>query len=75
MKPEKKCKKRQLCRCNNCMTVFIDENPDCECNQPRLNVFREVEFMGLIQEEGESFFGCPYCGSDKYLIDLLYVES
>lgn len=68
----------QLCGCNNCDAIMIDENPD---NQPELTV--EAKFiteMAYIKESEDReepvdgseycFWGCPNCLTDGYLTDI-----
>ena len=57
-----------LCKCNLCNVVLIDENPqigaiDYELNGSELTM---VQF----NEEGDYVWGCPKCETDDYLIDL-----
>lgn len=60
-----------LCKCNNCGSVMYDENP-CPTTQNELdeNTFEKVLPMELLNENGESFYGCGKCGTDGYLTDL-----
>lgn len=43
-----------MIRCNNCMKLFDSDD--------------DLEYM--IDKNGECFWGCPDCRTDKYLMDL-----
>ena len=57
-----------LCKCNNCGSVLIDENPQYGA------VFHPVPTnaieMEYITNDDGSFWACPNCQTDEYLIDL-----
>lgn len=65
----------QLCACNNCNAIMIDQNPN---NQPELDYSHiELSEMELIQEQDdetgnmiENYWGCPNCQTDAYLMDI-----
>ena len=46
---------------------MFDENPD---EQPALVAPSATVHMERIQEEGDSYWGCPECGTDEYLMDI-----
>lgn len=46
-------------RCNNCMTIFKDEE--------KLVLLRDYD---LSNDAGEYFKGCSKCKTDAYLMDL-----
>jgi hypothetical protein len=72
-----------LCKCTSCDTIFYDENPQVgQLKYSDEEIARagiDVESMSIIYEEGEededgygttdSYWGCPHCASDEYLID------
>jgi len=57
-----------LCKCNNCETVMIDENPQTNAEKHPLTG-KEVE-MEYFYEKGDRCWGCPVCKTDAYLKDL-----
>jgi hypothetical protein len=69
----------QLCRCNNCMCIMVDQNP---IDQPEFEIPAFAVDMELIQEEDEqtgnmieNFWGCPNCKTDAYLIDVTEIKQ
>lgn len=56
--------KENLCRCNNCMGIFIDTNP--QVNSPFYggNI---GQFQSLISIE--DMRACPNCKTDEFLTD------
>lgn len=62
--------KAYVCRCNNCGTFLIDENPQVDAVEFYLDG-KEVKMELLeLEETGEKYWGCPYCHTDAYLEDL-----
>lgn len=64
--------KEYICICNNCGCLMYDENPNT--SQPKIdinNIEQPVVSMELINEEGDSYYGCPNCETDAYLMDVL----
>lgn len=60
--------KANLCKCNNCDAILIDENPQFGAVKHEL---KGIElYMEQFEEEGAHFYGCPNCETDNYLIDL-----
>lgn len=61
--------KTELCRCNSCDAILIDENP--QVNAPLLDV--PIGALGMVQfeDEEEVFWGCPNCETDEFLADLV----
>jgi hypothetical protein len=64
--------KANICKCNNCDTLLIDENPQVGANQlivpdstPGLIRMKEPEACG-----GGEFWACPNCKTDSFLADL-----
>lgn len=72
--------KVNLCKCNNCNTILVDENPRTDAKlyllqQGKDGIWRthlnEPVLDGeMIEEDGERFFGCGECQTDGYLTDL-----
>ncbi len=63
--------KSYLCKCNNCGSIFYDENPKSEnllINTEKINL--SILPMELLNEEGDSFYGCGNCKTDGYLTDI-----
>lgn len=60
--------KAKLCKCNNCDTVMIDQNP--KTDTPELEVPDNATDMQFIDEEGGGYWGCPVCDDDGYLMDI-----
>lgn len=60
-----------LCKCNNCDSVMYDENP-CPTNQSKVDVsnFEIILPMELINDDGDSFWGCGNCQTDAYLTNI-----
>ena len=66
-----------LCKCNNCESVLIDQNPQIGAKEYKLNG-NELEMQyfgesGVKDKNGknnENYWGCPICLTDDYLIDL-----
>jgi hypothetical protein len=55
-----------LCKCNNCDTVLIDQNP--QIGAPELNLTGDEQEM-----QYDSSYGgwvCPNCMVDDYLVDV-----
>lgn len=65
-----------LCRCNNCMSILIDHNPQFEAKRydesradGELKQFVDLSDDG-ISHDIHFFWGCPNCRTDEYLTDL-----
>jgi len=58
-----------ICACNNCGTCFIDENPQTDTPKLLVNVFKLQPIQKFSVGEN-SFWGCPNCKTDDYLIDV-----
>ena len=56
----------QLAECYNCSGIMIDKHPHSE--QPFFTT-KVTEELELIDEDGDMFWGCPVCKTDKYLMD------
>jgi len=67
--------KAHLCKCNNCGTVMIDQNPQVGAKLHKLTG-QEVEMQyikGLVESNNvdeEFFWACPVCLTDGYLTDM-----
>lgn len=59
-----------VCKCLNCDTYLYDENPQVDAKRHNTETFEEIVPMELLNEEGESYYGCGNCQTDSYLIDL-----
>lgn len=65
--------KTQLCICNECNTVMVDENPS---DQPEFETDGyNVMGMAHIDDEGYLFWVCPVCMVDDNLMDVDYIEQ
>lgn len=60
--------KTELCKCNNCERLLIDENPQVNAKKVEVGNKR-VHTMVYINDYDNSFWGCPYCLTDAYLTD------
>ena len=60
--------KANLCKCNNCDSVLIDDNPQTNAILHTLKG-DEMTMVEVIDENGVGFV-CPICLVDDYLIDL-----
>lgn len=63
--------KAELCRCNSCDAILIDENP--QLNAPLLDVpIGALSMVQLeIEEEGCIYWVCLNCETDEFLTDLV----
>ena len=55
-----------LCKCNNCDNILIDQNP--KENAPQLNLIGTEINMGW--SPIEEAWVCPVCMTDTYLTDI-----
>lgn len=59
----------ELCRCNNCYTILIDENPKVDATKHDLQ--GNEQSMAYIEVgENEYAWCCPKCETDGFLIDI-----
>ena len=58
----------EICKCNNCERLLIDENPQIGTEKVEIENIR-VHTMVWIEEENDSFWACPHCLTDDYLTD------
>ena len=61
--------KDYLCKCNNCDTILLDQNP--QINQPLVEVPKVTLGMVQLEDEGGFFWACPKCSTDSFLKDVL----
>jgi len=54
-----------LCRCNNCMSLMIDNNP--KDNAHKFDVPKELL---QLEKNSNGFWQCPKCETDQYLSDV-----
>lgn len=61
----------KLCTCGNCGNVYRDLNPSDESKYYDSKVGDEFIIVDLahLEENGETFLGCPVCQTDSYLQD------
>lgn len=59
-----------LCKCLNCESILIDENPQVNANKYNLVDYPESKDMYHGEDPDGYFTGCPECKTDSYLIDL-----
>lgn len=60
--------KAKLCKCNNCGTILIDENPQIGAIEHELT--GEEKTMIQFEAFGDLYWGCPKCETDDFLIDI-----
>jgi len=61
----------KICKCNNCDAILYDENPKIWQKAVEIdNLGQKVVEMELLEEDGESFWACPNCQTDAYLMDF-----
>ena len=59
----------ELCKCNNCERILIDENPLTNAKKYDIKGIK-VHSMEYINDYENSFWACPHCKTDGYLTDL-----
>lgn len=64
-------KDTNLCLCNNCNSILIDENPQVDAPLYDLKEYPEAKEMAHVwDDEWQSYFwACPECLTDSYLAD------
>lgn len=60
--------KTELCKCNNCQRLLIDENPQIGAEKIEVGDMK-VHSMEYINDYDNSFWACPHCKTDAYLTD------
>lgn len=71
--------KANLCKCNNCDLLLVDQNPQTDAieypifeDKNRQWVNSEnvgVAEMEYLEDEDGGYWGCPVCETDGYLTD------
>lgn len=74
--------KANLCKCNNCELVLIDQNagigakehgvyagPDAHRMDASGNEIAEMQYLPEKENPNEHFWACPVCETDAYLTD------
>ncbi len=65
---------QHICQCNNCNSLLYDENPKTDAIPVDVsNINVEILPMELLNEDGESYWGCGNCQTDGYLQDEITV--
>ncbi len=62
--------KEYLCKCNNCDAILYDENPQIDAQKIDIANFEMIIPMELLNDEGDSYWGCPNCQTDAYLTEI-----
>ncbi len=57
---------QNLCKCNNCENILIDENPQIKASEFPL----KGNELNMIWCESENAWVCPKCLTDGYLTDI-----
>jgi hypothetical protein len=60
--------KANLCKCNNCDSILLDQNPQIGAKEYELKG-TEIAMQYETDENG-GFWTCPICETDAYLNDL-----
>lgn len=64
-----------LCKCNNCNNVLIDQNPQVNATEHQLTG-KELDmqfFGGGVKDKygkDNNYWGCPICLTDEFLTDI-----
>jgi len=69
-----------LCKCNNCDSILIDQNPQINAKEYYLKGTElEMQYIPSIIEKGNvvdgAFWACPICMTDGYLDDDISGEG
>lgn len=61
-----------LCKCNNCDSVLIDQNPQIGAKEYELKgIELEMQWIDeLVENNDDPHWVCPICKVDDYLVDL-----
>lgn len=60
-----------LCKCNKCGTILIDENPQIEADEFELRGDEEYMIWDKdVEDNDDVHWVCPNCYTDGYLMDL-----
>jgi hypothetical protein len=66
----------QLCKCNNCGHIIIDENPQVNAPFYVANINNAYSMRQILDSETNSYFwGCGKCETDSYLTDDITKED
>ena len=60
--------KANLCTCNKCGNIFIDQNPQIGAKVYNVNV-QKVTDLQYLKDGGGYYWGCGICETDGYLQD------
>lgn len=61
--------KDYLCKCNNCNSILLDQNPQTGAVKQELSRFPTIKHMKYVKNGEDSFWACPICQTDEYLTD------
>lgn len=67
-----------LCKCNNCGTILLDQNPQIGAKQHLINLSKVEEMQYMKDEESQDqvyFWACPICMTDSFLTDEITKEE
>lgn len=60
-----------LCKCNNCGKIMYDENPQTNSTKIDIKLISVIVYpMEMLNEEGDTFWGCGDCQTDSFLTDI-----
>lgn len=59
-----------LCSCNMCGSILIDENPQVGAKKHNVDLSKVKEMVKSC-DGGECFWACPICKTDDYLTDTV----
>jgi len=62
--------KANLCKCNNCDSILLDQNPQIGAKEHDLGQYPNIKHMQYETDENGGFWTCPICETDAYLTDL-----
>jgi len=62
----------KICTCNNCGNIYDDNNAGDESIE---YVDTPLQELDLLNEDGESFWGCGVCGTDGNLTDNININA
>lgn len=59
-----------LCKCNNCGTVMIDQNPQTGAPIFKADTMKIADMQYMLDDDTkDGFWGCGICETDSYLTD------
>ena len=56
-----------LCQCNKCNVILVDQNP--QVNAPQFELRGDEEEMQYKEDKFGGYWVCPICDTDDYLQD------